>query len=168
MSVPKYRTYCQQMINYCAQEIRAAHWYWTAKILVNGKAIDVLKVNKLTNLRDYEMNYADHITLECLVWHDEYTQYIHGNRNKLELVLTRTERHESSELDLVSPRRIARKYRAVIMNQTDPDLSSSQSGTPQSAQPISASRRQMALQLQLIEIAAERLAKWRDYREYFN
>jgi len=159
MSIPKYRTYCQQMLNYCAQEIRAAHWYWTAKILVGGKAVDVIKVNRLTNLRDYEINYADQITVDCLIWHDDYTQYIHANRNTLEIILTREERHESYELDLVSPKRIARKYRAVIMSQTDPDLSSSESGTPQSAQPIAASRRQMGLQLQLIEIAAEKLAK---------
>lgn len=159
MAIPKWRTYCQEMFNYCAQEIRAAHWYYTAKILAGGQTINVLKINKIANLRDFELNYADHITAECLIWHDEYTQHIHGNRNNLEIILTKEEKHESYELDLNSPRRIARKYRAVIISQTDPDISSSQSGTPQSPQPIAASRRQMTLQVQLIEIAAEKLSK---------
>ena len=155
----KYRTYCQQMINYCAQQIRAAHWYWTATIVCGEKNLKTQSVNQITNLRDYEINYADQIIMDCTVWHDDFTGWISPNRNKLEVVLTRTEVHESPDFDLISPRRVARKYRAVLINQTEQDVSSSQSGTGQSPNPIDASKRQMQLSFQLIEIAAEKVSK---------
>lgn len=157
--VSKYGVYCRQMINYCAQQIRAAHWYWTASILCGDKNVKAIDVTQLTNLRDYELNYADQIVLTCLVRHDDYTGYISPNRNKLELLLTRTEVHESPDFDLIAPKVVARKYRAVLVNQTERDVSSSQSGTGQSANPIDASKRQMELSLQLVEIAAEKVAK---------
>lgn len=159
MRSPKYQLYCRQMINYCAQEIRAAHWFWTAKILCDGKAIDAINVTQMTLLRDFEVNYADQITMTCTVWHDDLTGWITPNRNKLEVIVTRTEVHESSDFDLTNPRKVAKKYRAVLINQTEQDVSSSQSGTGQSPNPIDASKRQVELGFQLVEIAAEKISK---------
>lgn len=158
-SQSKYAIYCKQMINYCAQQIRAAHWHWTASILCDGKTVKAIDVTQITNLRDYELNYSDQIVLTCTVKHDDFTGFISPNRNKLEVLLTRTEVHESSDFDLISPKKVAKKYRAVLINQTDRDVSSSQSGTGQSPNPIDASKRQIDLAFQLVEIAAEKVSK---------
>lgn len=156
----KIDTYCRQVVKQCGAAPRACHWDYNASIVANGKSIKAYYIAEMYNVKDYEVNFTDAIIIKVSMKKADYAKFLFPHRNDFKVTITRTEKHESAEFDLESPRRYQKTYKGVLVNQTDAELNS-QTNIPkdESAQESEASLAFITVNIQLIEIASEWIAK---------
>ena len=99
---------------------KPVHFTWTAKIHVNGKNYDALKVLSIDNVQDYELEYSDVMMVKLAISGGTYAKDIYPFKDKVDITVYKTPISEVSTGTDTAVAVQSERYTATLVDTGNP------------------------------------------------
>jgi hypothetical protein len=112
---------------------KPVHYSYQADVIANDQVIKAFHVVSVDNLRDYELNYADELTVSVLIPRGTYAKRIFPFQDNLEVILRKTPLREVGDYAVTNEPLQEERYTAVLLNTESPIIEGNGMNTPDEA-----------------------------------